>query len=64
MTKPLNPDLKAIRAFNRALGALPDDAARKRCLEWVIAFSLGIGGYRLPEFKTGQWRADREGDAG
>lgn len=47
MTKPLDPDLKAIRAINRALNDLDLDAQR-RVLNWVIAYRLQRPGYALP----------------
>lgn len=41
MTKPLDPDIKAMRAINRALSDLPDDAHRRRVIEWTVARGLG-----------------------
>lgn len=35
--KKLEPELKQIRAMNRAMGALEPEA-RQRCLEWLVAY--------------------------
>ncbi len=59
MTKPLDPELKALRAINRALNTLDLDQQR-RALEWVLAFRLNYPGYRLPrlsEKTAGRQRA-------
>jgi hypothetical protein len=65
MTRPLDPDIKALRAIDRALLALPDDSSRRRVMEWVVARGLGKSWFSLSRFR---WitRADlieRDGDA-
>lgn len=45
--KKLDPELKQIRAMNRAMGALPPEA-RQRCLEWLVAYWTCRAVYRLP----------------
>jgi hypothetical protein len=49
VTKRLDPDIKAMRAIERAIEPL-DDKAIKRDLEWVIARRLGLPGFYLPRF--------------
>ncbi len=51
MTKPLNPDIKAMRAINRALSALPDDDSRRRVMEWTVARGLGKAWFSLRKFR-------------
>jgi hypothetical protein len=51
MTKPLDPDIKALRAVNRALAALPDDAAVQRVVEWTVARAAGKSQITLPRLK-------------
>lgn len=51
MTKPLDPDIKALRAINRALAALPDDAAVQRVVEWTVARAAGKSQITLPRLK-------------
>lgn len=51
MTKPLSPDIKAMRAINRALAELPDDAHVQRVLEWTIARAAGKSWITLPRLK-------------
>ena len=41
MTKPLDPDIKALRPVSRALDNCPDDKTRQRVLEWTVARALG-----------------------
>jgi hypothetical protein len=43
MTKPLDPDIKALRAIVRALEPL-DEQARMRILEWSVARYVAKGG--------------------
>lgn len=68
MSKKLDPEIKALRAVERALAPL-DDRAMKRGLEWVVARRLGIEAYRLPRFPKRRWISpdpyvgtDREAD--
>jgi hypothetical protein len=49
--KKLDPDIKAMRAINRALTDLPDDAHRRRVMEWVVARGLGKAWFSLPRFR-------------
>lgn len=68
MTKALDPEIKALRAIERAIGPL-DDQEVKRGLEWVIARRLRLPGYWLHGFprrrahNTGQSQ-DTKGDDG
>jgi len=48
MTKPLDPELKAIRALNRAMDAVPKDA-HQRVLEWLVASRCNLPGIQLPK---------------
>ncbi|HXI68295.1 MAG TPA: hypothetical protein VNH41_10170 [Steroidobacteraceae bacterium] len=48
MTKPLDPDIKALRAINRALAELPDDSSVQRVLEWTVARAAGKKWITLP----------------
>ncbi len=50
MTQRLHPDIKALRAIDRALTELPDDAARRRVMEWVVAHGLRKTGITLDRF--------------
>jgi len=49
MTKRLDPEIKALRAIERALEPL-DDKEVKRDLEWVLARRLGLPWINLPRF--------------
>ena len=51
MTKPLDPDLKAIRAINRALTELPDDEAATRVLRWVVAYWANLPSATIPQIR-------------
>jgi hypothetical protein len=46
--KRLDPEIKALRAINRAMDALPD-GSRQRALEWLVASRCGLPGIRLPK---------------
>jgi hypothetical protein len=48
MTKPLDPEIKQIRALVRSLDALPDDRTETRVLEWLIARRLHEPHFTLP----------------
>lgn len=48
MTKRLDPDIKALRAINRALAALPDDASTQRVIEWTVARAASKSWLSLP----------------
>ncbi len=47
MTKPLDPEIKALRALERAMRSVPAPA-RQRCLEWLVANQCGVASVRLP----------------
>lgn len=47
MTKKLDPEIKALRAMNRAYESVPEEA-RQRCLEWLVAARCNLRGVRLP----------------
>lgn len=49
--KRLDPEIKALRAINRALSELPDDSHRKRVMEWTVARGLGKSWITLPRFR-------------
>lgn len=49
--KKLDPDIKAMRAINRALADLPDDESRRRVMEWVVARGLGKSWFSMPRFR-------------
>jgi hypothetical protein len=51
MTKPLDPDIKALRAIDRAMRELPDDDSRRRVLEWTVARGLGKRWITLPRIR-------------
>lgn len=51
MTRPLDPDIKALRAINRALSELPDDRAVQRVLEWTVARAAGKSWLTLPRLR-------------
>jgi hypothetical protein len=51
VTKPLDPDIKAMRAINRALAALPDDAHVQRVMEWTVARAAGKSWLTLPRLR-------------
>ena len=57
MTKRLDPDIKAMRAINRALTELPDDAAVQRVLDWTVARATRNRITRLP--RGLDWRGKR-----
>jgi hypothetical protein len=50
MTKPLDPDIKALRAINRAFSELPEDR-RQRVMEWVVARALSRSWISLPRVR-------------
>lgn len=56
MTKRLDPEIKALRAIQRALDPLSPEQ-RKRSLEWVTAKHSGKTWVSLPEFKDSQSEA-------
>jgi hypothetical protein len=58
MTQPLDPDIKALRAINRALAELPDDSAVQRVIEWTVARAAGKKWITLPRLK---WIFGQEG---
>lgn len=49
--KKLDPEIKALRAVNRALDELPDDEQRKRVMEWAVARGLGKSWITLDRFR-------------
>lgn len=51
MTKPLDPDIKAMRAIDRALAQLPDEKHVQRVLEWTVARAAGKSWLSLPRLK-------------
>lgn len=51
VTKKLDPEIKGLRALNRAVESIPE-GARQRCLEWLIASRCGLTGVRLPKVKS------------
>jgi len=51
LTKPLDPDIKALRAVSRALAQLPDDAAAQRVIEWTVARAAGKSWITLPRLR-------------
>lgn len=51
MTKRLDPDIKALRAINRALSELPDDAAVQRVMEWTVARAASKSWITLPRLR-------------
>lgn len=63
MTKPLDPDIKALRAIDRALSALPDDQAVKRVLDWTVARATSNKITYLP-FGGISWAASKEDKRG
>ena len=52
MTKRLDPEIKALRAINRALAPL-SQAQTQRSLEWLIAQRTGRTWYSLPRLTAG-----------
>lgn len=50
MTKPLDPDIKAMRAINRALAELPEDRVQ-RVVEWTVARAAGRSWITLPRLR-------------
>lgn len=59
MTKRLDPDIKAMRAINRALSDLPDDSAVRRVLTWTVARAAGATHYGLPNVSWERNTGDR-----
>lgn len=59
MTKPLDPDIKAMRAMVRVLAELPDGQSERRVLEWLLAWRLCRTAYALPRFSEG-WRPTKD----
>ena len=55
MTKPLNPEIKALRAINRALSDLSDEEVH-RVLEWTLARYLRRTWTHLPKPIGGGWK--------
>jgi hypothetical protein len=51
MTKRLDPDIKAMRAINRALAQLPDDASVQRVVEWTVARAAMKSWITLPRLR-------------
>jgi hypothetical protein len=51
VTKPLDPEIKALRAVNRALSELPNDAAVQRVIEWTVARAASKSWASLPRLK-------------
>jgi hypothetical protein len=49
--KKLDPEIKALRSISRALDSLPDDAGRKRVMEWAVARGLGKSWISLRRFR-------------
>ena len=49
--KKLDPEIKAMRAINFALADLPDDAHRRRVMEWAVARGLGKPWVTLARFR-------------
>ncbi len=47
MTKPLDPEIKVIRALERAMYQVPR-GAEQRVAEWVVARWCGLGSVKLP----------------
>jgi hypothetical protein len=63
MTKRLDPDIKAIRAINRALAQLPDDDSAQRVIEWTVARAASKEWITLPRLRWifgGRPAADQE----
>ena len=50
MTKPLDPDIKAMRAINRALSELPEERCQ-RVLEWTVARAASKDWVTLPRLR-------------
>ena len=51
MTKALDPEIKALRALNRAMEDLPVDA-RRRCLQWFVNYWTGRSDITIEEPHT------------
>jgi hypothetical protein len=49
MTKPLDPEIKALRAVHRALEDVNNDT-RRRVLCWATAYYANLDWFSLPEF--------------
>jgi hypothetical protein len=49
--KKLDPEIKALRAIDRALSELPDEASRRRVMEWVVARGLSKTWITLARFR-------------
>ena len=52
MTKPLDPEIKVMRAVHRALESV-EPATQHRILEWDVARRAGLPAIRLPLFNEG-----------
>ncbi len=53
MTKRIDPEIKAMRAINRAiteLGEARDEKHERRALEWMLAARLNMPWFPLPVF--------------
>ena len=46
MSKPLDPEIKALRALNRTMESLSPQA-RRRCLEWFVNYWTGRSDIRI-----------------
>jgi len=51
MSKPLDPEIKAMRALDRAMRPVPQEA-KQRVLEWAVAYWCGVGAVRLPRIAS------------
>ena len=49
--KKLDPEIKALRAINRALNDLSDDDQRRRVMEWAVARGLSKTWISLSRFR-------------
>lgn len=58
MTKRLDPEIKALRAIERAIAPL-DDRTVRRGLEWVIAKRLNLPAYHLGGFSRASNKESR-----
>lgn len=50
MTKRIDPEIKALRALDRAVATIPP-GAEQRSLEWLVAREAGVGAIKLPELR-------------
>ncbi len=48
--KKLDPEIKALRALNRAMESVPPEA-RQRCMEWFVNAWTGRSDLRVPRVK-------------